>query len=60
MAEEEVEKICGEKGGRRRTVVGAGGGEVGGMVGDSGVVRFEVVMGGVVDGRIVVERGGSG
>lgn len=40
MAEEEVEKICGEKGGRRRTVVGAGGGEVGGMVGDSGVVRL--------------------
>lgn len=51
-----MEKIWGEEGGRRRVVVGW---EVG-MVGDSDVVKVEVLVEGVGNGRIASERGGSG
>ena len=54
-----MEKIWGEEGGRRRTVVGEGG-MVGGMVGGARLMGFGSVMGGSVGGRIASERGGSG
>lgn len=55
MRDEEVEKIWGEEGGRRRTVVGEGG-MVGGMVGGARLMGFGSVMGGSVGGRIASER----